>query len=106
VVDRERHDGRLDGYAPLSFQRQRIGLGTAVVDAADLVDDTGCVEQPFGQGRLTGVYMGQDPKVERSQASCPLDRRQLLWMDTDAGRTSLSLVDGLLPEWSRSPHDG
>ena len=35
------------------------------VDAADLVDDAGRVEQPFGESRLTGVYMRQDSQVER-----------------------------------------
>ena len=35
--------------------------------------DAGRVEQPFGESRLTGVYMRQDPQVERSskQASYP-----------------------------------
>ena len=78
VVDDERHDGGLDRDAALPFERQGIGLGTAVIDAADLVDDTGGVEQPLGEGRLTGVYMRQDPQVQRSHhASCPLDRWQL-----------------------------
>ena len=73
----EGHDGGLDGDAALPFQRQGIGLGAAVVDAADLVDDTGGVEQPLGQAGLTGVDMRQDPQVQRShEASCPLDRWQ------------------------------
>ena len=76
VADRERHDGRLDRDAALPFQRQRVGLGGAVIDAADLVDDPGRVQQPFGQGGLTGVYMRQDPQVQRSasHASYPPDR--------------------------------
>ena len=79
VVDGERHHGGLDRYAALPFQRERIGLGAAVIDAADLVDDTGVVEQPLGQGCLTGVYMRQDPQVQRSHsASCPLSRRKFL----------------------------
>ncbi len=40
------------------------GLRRALIDAADLVDDTGGVEQPLGQGRLTGVYMRQIPKFK------------------------------------------
>ena len=73
VVDDERHDGGLDRDAALPFQRQRVGLGAAVVDAADLVDDAGGVEQPLGQAGLTGVDMRQDPQVQRShRASCPL----------------------------------
>ena len=39
------------------------------IDAADLVDDTGGEEQPLGQACLTGVYMRQDPQVQRSAAS-------------------------------------
>jgi hypothetical protein len=79
VIDDERHHGGLDRDAALPFQRQGVGLGAAVVDAADLVDDAGGVEQPLGQARLTGVYVRQDPQVQRAhEASCPLDRWQLL----------------------------
>ena len=69
----ERHDGGLDRDPALALQRQRIGLRRAVVDAADLVDDAGGVEQPLGEGGLTGVDVRQDAKVERSsrQASYP-----------------------------------
>jgi hypothetical protein len=68
-----------DGDAALPFERQRIGLGAAVIDPADRVDDASGVEEPLGQARLTGVYMRQDAKVERShEASCPsLQRRNL-----------------------------
>ena len=69
VVDRERHDGGLDRDAALPLERQGVGLGGAVVDAADLVDDAGGVEQPLGESRLTGVYMRQDSQVERSFAA-------------------------------------
>jgi hypothetical protein len=75
VVDDERHDGGLDRDAALAFQRHRIGLGAAVIDAADLADDTGGIQQPLGQRCLTGVYMRQDSQVQRSHcASCPLNR--------------------------------
>ena len=63
VVDDKRHDGGLNRNAALPFQRQGIGLGAAVIDAAHLVDDTGGEEQPLGQTRLTGVYMRQDADV-------------------------------------------
>ncbi len=78
VVDRERHDGGLDRDAALPFQRQEVGLGRAVIDAAELVDDTGRVEQPLGESCLTGVYMRHDPQVQRSakQASYPPNRSQ------------------------------
>jgi hypothetical protein len=72
VVDGERGDRGLDRDAALPFQRQGIGLGAAVVDAADLVDDTGRVEQPLGEAGLTGVYVGQYSQVQGLHcASCP-----------------------------------
>ena len=78
VAEHERHDGRLDRDAALAFQREDVGLGAAVVDAADLVDDAGGVEQLLGQAGLTGVDMRQDPQVECSQRfSCP--RSRWLW---------------------------
>src|SRR5205823_11073773 len=43
VIDGERHDGRLDRDAAALLELQRIGLGGAFIDAADLVDHTGCV---------------------------------------------------------------
>ena len=75
VADHERHHGGLDGDAALAFQGQGVGLGAAVVDAADLVDDPGGEQQPLGEGGLTGVDVGQDPQVARVHgASCPRDR--------------------------------
>ena len=69
----ERHHGGLDGDAAAAFQLERVGLGAAGVDAADLVDHPGGVQQPLGQAGLTGVDMREDAEVERSsQASCPL----------------------------------
>ena len=66
-------DRGLDRDAALPLERERVGLGGAGIDAADLVDDAGGVEQPLGESGLTGVYMRQDPQVERSsqQASYP-----------------------------------
>jgi hypothetical protein len=75
AVDDEGDDRGLDGDATGPLQRQGVGLGTAVIDAADLVDDAGRVQQPFGQARLTGVDMRQNPEVQRThEASCPLRR--------------------------------
>ena len=91
----ERHDGGLDGDAALPFQRQRIGLGAAVVDAADLVDDTGGVEQPLGQACLTGVYMRQDPQVQRSCSKRHILRigREALFDGHERSAHRRSLVD-------------
>jgi hypothetical protein len=70
-------DRRRLAESGLPFQRQGIGLSAAFIDAADLVDHTGGIEQPLGQARLTGVDMRQNPQVQRSHnASCPRDRRQ------------------------------
>ncbi len=76
VADRERGDGRPDRDAALLLERQRVRLRRAGVDAAELVDDAGGMQQPLGECRLTGVYMRQDSKVQRSakQASYPPNR--------------------------------
>jgi hypothetical protein len=72
VADRERRDGGLDRDPTLPFERERVGLGTSVVDAADLVDDSSGVQQPLGQAGLSGVNMRQDPKIQYFHAaSCP-----------------------------------
>jgi hypothetical protein len=78
VFDHEGHDRGLDRDPTLPLQSERVGLRGAVIDATDLVDDSGCVQQPFRQGRLTGVDMRQDPQVQcRQFASRPSDRHQL-----------------------------
>jgi hypothetical protein len=73
VVDLERDDRGLDRDPALTLEREEVGLRAAVVDAADLVDDAGRVQQPLCERRLTGVYMRQDPQVQRSakQSSYP-----------------------------------
>jgi hypothetical protein len=64
VAELERRDRGLDRDAALTFERERVGLRRARVDAADLRDDARLVEEAFGESRLTGVYMSQDSKVE------------------------------------------
>jgi hypothetical protein len=78
VLECERRDGRLDRDAALPLEFHRIRLRGAGVDAADLVDDTGPIQQPFGESCLTGVYMRQDPKVQLflRHASYPPNRSQ------------------------------
>ncbi len=65
VVEGERHDGGLDGDAATALEREAVGPGGAGVDGAGLVDHPGQVEQPFGEGGLTGVDVGEDAQVER-----------------------------------------
>ena len=83
AVDGERDDGGLDRDAALLLERERVGARRSLVDAADLVDDAGRVEQPFGESCLTGVYMRQDSQVQRSakHSSIPPSRsfRPLRW---------------------------
>ena len=76
VVDRERRHCRSDRDPALLLQRKGVGLGRARVDAPDLVDRPGRVEQPLCECRLTGVYMRQDPQVQRfpCHASYPPNR--------------------------------
>ena len=75
AVDHEGHDRGLDRDPPAPLEGERVGLRRAVVDAPDLVDDPGRVEQPFGEGGLTGVDVRQDPQVERCHVvSRPSDR--------------------------------
>ena len=59
----ERGHGRLDRDAAPPLLIQGIGLRIAAVNAADLFNDAGCVEQSFGEACLTGVYVRQDPQV-------------------------------------------
>jgi hypothetical protein len=73
TVQLERHNRRLDGDPTPPLQRERVGLGGPGVDAAELVDDAGVVQEPLGQARLAGVNMGENPQVEGAQCgSCPL----------------------------------
>jgi hypothetical protein len=79
VTDGEGDDGGLDRDAARPFQGQGVGLGVAVIDTADRVDDTGGMQQPLGQAGLTGVDMRHDPEVQSAhRRSCPLCRQQYL----------------------------
>ncbi len=78
VADSERRDGRPDRDPAPAFERERVGLRRSSVDASGLVDHPGLEQKPFGERRLTGVYMRQDPKVELllRHASYPPNRSQ------------------------------
>ena len=72
VADGERDDGGLDRDPAPPLEREGVGLRAARVDAAGLVDHPGRVEQPFGEGGLTGVDVCEHSKVQRAHcASCP-----------------------------------
>ena len=71
AVDLEGDHRGLDRDAAPALQGQGVGLGVAVVNAADVVDDPSRVQQPFGERGLTGVDVRQDPQVERVQVSYP-----------------------------------
>ena len=48
----------------LNRNRGAVGPGRAGVDRSRLVDDSGQVEEPLGEGGLTGVDVGEDAQVE------------------------------------------
>ena len=71
VAHEERGDRRSDRDPAFPLEVERVGLGGAGVDAADVVDGAGGVEETFGEGGLTGVDVRQDAEVERAHgASC------------------------------------
>ena len=61
----------------MALEGEGIGLGSALVDATEAVDDACGEKYPFGEGCLTSVYMRQDAEVEGSHgASCLPSRFQ------------------------------
>ena len=59
----ERHARRVDGDAPLLFFRVVVGVGGALVHAAELVLDAGVVQQVFGGRGLARVDVRNDAEV-------------------------------------------
>ena len=71
VADEERGDRGPDGDAAFALEVERVGLGGAGVDAADVVDGAGGEEESLGESGLTGVDVGEDSEIERGHgASC------------------------------------
>jgi hypothetical protein len=64
VLTSETHARGLDRDAALPFERERVRLRRTRVDAADVANDAGLVQQPFCESCLTGVYVRQDSEVE------------------------------------------
>ena len=52
------------GHPDFIAEVERVGLGGAGVDAADMVDRAGGVEEALGEGGLTGVDVGEDAEVQ------------------------------------------
>ena len=75
VADEERGDRGPDGDAAFALEVERVGLGGAGVDAADVVDRAGGEEEPLGEGGLTGVDVGEDSEIERAHGTSCRARR-------------------------------
>jgi len=89
VDDERRHRGVDRDPAP-ALEVGGVGAGAAVVDAAEVRDDPGGVEEAFGEAGLTGVDVGDDPEVERAQATCLRGRGAGLGVDMCCARTGFS----------------
>ena len=75
VAEEERRDGRPDRDPALALEIERVGLGRAGIDAADVIDGAGGVEETFGEGGLTGVDVGENAEIERTHGASCLPRR-------------------------------
>ena len=75
VAHEERGDRGADRDAAFAFELERVGLGGAGVDAADVVDRAGGVEQALAEGGLTGVDVGEDSEIERAHGTSCRARR-------------------------------
>ena len=75
VADEERGDRGADRDPAFALELERVGLGGAGVDAADVVDGAGGVEESLAEGGLTGVDVGEDSEIERAHGASCLPRR-------------------------------
>ena len=64
VARPEGDDGRLDRDPAATFQCQGVGLGGAGIDRSRRFDDSGEMQEPFGQCGLTGIDMGEDAEIQ------------------------------------------
>ena len=72
AADGERHDRGLDRDAAPALERQGVGLGAAVVDAADLVDDAAACSSRSVRLVLPASTCARMPRFKDSHcASCP-----------------------------------
>ena len=75
VADDERGDRGPDRDAAFALEVEGVGLGGAGVDAADVVDGAGGVEESLGESGLTGVDVREDSEIERTHGASCLPRR-------------------------------
>ncbi len=75
ITNLERGDGGTDRDAAFAFELERVGLGGAGVDAADVVDGACGVEKALGECCLTRVYVGEDAEIERAHGTSCRARR-------------------------------
>ena len=75
VAHEERGDRGPDRDAAFALELERVGLGGAGVDAADVVDRAGGVEESLAEGGLTGVDVGEDSEIERAHGTSCRARR-------------------------------
>src|SRR6266567_8396287 len=52
-----------DGDPAVTLLRVEVGDGRAVMDFAALVGSSGDIQDPFSDGGLSGVHMGEDAQV-------------------------------------------
>src|SRR6266702_7929305 len=57
------HGGGEDGDPAVTLLGVEVGDGRAVMDFAALVGGPGDIQDPFGDGGLAGVHMGEDAQV-------------------------------------------
>ena len=75
IAHEERGDRGSDRDAALALELERVGLGGAGVDAAEVVDRAGDEEESLAEGGLTGVDVGEDSEIERTHGASSLPRR-------------------------------
>ena len=75
ITDEERGDRGADRDAAFAFELERVGLGGAGVDAADVIDGAGGEEESLAEGGLTGVDVREDSEIERAHGTSCLPRR-------------------------------
>ena len=75
VAHEERGDSGPDRDAAFALELERVGLGGAGVDAADVIDGACGVEQTLAESGLTGVDVSEDPEIESAHGTSCLPRR-------------------------------